>query len=120
MSTPISGQLSEKELRELKRLKLVREALDELKRRGIDADMPICPHCKSHRLVDLTSYFDLGYIGSFHPALYCLDCGWYGRIKFIMSNRPEHSAVLDDLRHAFSHLLEESLAIPDDEFIDGI
>jgi hypothetical protein len=120
MSEPKSGQLTEKELRDLKRMKVVKEALDELKRRGVEADMPICPHCKSHRVVDLTSYYDLGYIGSFHPALYCLDCGWFGRIKVYMSNRPESSAVLDDLRHAFSHLLEESLALPDDEFPDFV
>ena len=120
MATPISGQLSEKELRDLKRLKLVKEELDRLKREGVDAELPICPNCKSIRVIDLTSFSDLGYIGSFQPALYCLECGWYGRIKIVMSNRAESSAVLDDLRHAFSHLLEESLSMPDDEFEEFI
>jgi hypothetical protein len=102
-----SGILSQKELAELKRLKAVREALDELKRKGISADIPVCPNCKSVRLVDLTSYHDLGYIGSFQPAYYCLDCGWYGRVLTIMSNRPEEDAVLEDMRHTFPTMLED-------------
>ncbi len=101
-----TGQLSRKELQELRRLKAVREALDELKRKGVSADIAICPVCKSPRLVDLTSYHDLGYIGSFHPAYYCLDCGWYGRNLTIMTNRPEEDAVLNDLRNAFPPLME--------------
>ncbi len=106
MSQPVTGQLTRKELRELRRLKAVREALDELKKKGISADIAICPVCKSPRLVDLTSYHDLGYIGSFHPAYYCLDCGWYGRNLTIMTNRPEKDAVLNDLRNAFAPLME--------------
>jgi hypothetical protein len=106
MSQPVTGQLTRKELQELKRLKAVREALDELKRKGISADIAICPVCKSPRLVDLTSYRDLGYIGSFHPAYYCLDCGWYGRSLTIMTNRPETDAVLNDLKNAFPPLME--------------
>ncbi|MFX0055964.1 MAG: hypothetical protein ACFFAX_09445 [Promethearchaeota archaeon] len=103
-----SGQLSRKELEELKRMKAVREALDEFKRRGISADIPICPNCKSPRLVDLTSYYDLGYIGSFQPAFYCLDCGWYGRSITIMSNRPDPDAVLEDMKGAFAPLMDDS------------
>ena len=106
MSQPATGQLTRKELQELRRLKAVREALDKLKRKGISADIAICPVCKSPRLVDLTSYRDLGYIGSFHPAYYCLDCGWYGRSLTIMTNRPEKDAVLNDLRNAFAPLME--------------
>ena len=106
MSQPVTGQLTRKELQELRRLRAVREALDELKRKGISADIAICPVCKSPRLVDLTSYRDLGYIGSFHPAYYCLDCGWYGRNLTIMTNRPEEDAVLDDLRNTFAPLME--------------
>ncbi len=106
MSQPVTGQLTRKELRELRRLKAVREALDELKKKGISADIAICPVCKSPRLVDLTSYRDLVYIGSFHPAYYCLDCGWYGRNLTIMTNRPEKDAVLNDLRNAFAPLME--------------
>jgi hypothetical protein len=118
MAEPVSGQLSEKELRDLKRLRIVREALDEFKKKGISADIAVCPNCKSHRIIDLTSSFDLGFFGSFQPAYYCLDCGWYGRIITIMSNRPEPNAVLDDLREAFSYLLEESISMADDDFID--
>lgn len=103
-----SGQLSRKELEELKRMRAVREALDEYKRRGISADIPICPNCKSPRLVDLTSYHDLGYIGSFQPAFYCLDCGWYGRSITIMSNRPDRDAVLEDMKGAFAPLMDDS------------
>ena len=106
MSQPVIGQLSRKELQELRRLRAVREALDELKRKGISAEFAICPICKSPRVVDLTSYRDLGYIGSFHPAYYCLDCGWYGRSLTIMTNRPEEDAVLNDLRNTFAPLLE--------------
>ncbi|MHA1769743.1 MAG: hypothetical protein ACTSV3_07855 [Candidatus Thorarchaeota archaeon] len=106
MSEQISGRLTQKELQELRRLRLVREALDELKRRGVSADIPICPNCKSHRLIDLTSSRDLGFLGSFQPAYYCLDCGWYGRTLTIMSNRPEEDAVLEDMRGAFATLLE--------------
>jgi hypothetical protein len=100
-----TGQLSRKELEDLKRLKAVREALDEFKRRGISADIAVCPICKSHRLVDLTS-IDMGYLGFLQPAYYCLDCGWYGRIVTVMSNRPEKDAVLEDLRSAFVSLRE--------------
>lgn len=113
-----TGQLTRKELEELRRLKRVREALKEFKKRGISADIPICPVCKSHRLVDLTSYHDLGYIGSFQPAFYCLDCGWYGRRIVLMSNRPQHDAVLEDLRTTFPSLAEPAEEEPqyDDEF----
>lgn len=103
-----TGRLTRKELEELKRMRAVREALDEFKRRGISADIPICPNCKSPRLVDLTSYHDLGYIGSFQPAFYCLDCGWYGRSITIMSNRPESDAVLEDMKDTFSQLMDDS------------
>lgn len=106
MAEQTSGQLTQKELREFRRLKMVREALDELKRRGITADFPICPNCKSPRIIDLTSSRDLGFFGSFHPAYYCLDCGWYGRVLTIMSNRPEKDAVLEDMRGAFAPLLD--------------
>lgn len=106
-SQPISGQLSAKELRELKRLIAVRMALDEWKKKGLDVDIAVCPICKSPRLIDLTSSHDLGvFPGSFQPALYCLDCGWYGRIAPIMSNRPEQDAVLEDLQGAFAPLMD--------------
>ncbi|MFW9769236.1 MAG: hypothetical protein ACFFF9_16330 [Candidatus Thorarchaeota archaeon] len=107
MSKTLTGQLTEKELRELRRLKIVREALDRLKSKGISADLPICPVCKSPRLVDLTSAHDLGiFPGSFQPAFYCIDCGWYGRIAPVMSNRPQKDAVLEDLQGAFAPLMD--------------
>jgi hypothetical protein len=101
------GQLSQKELRDLKRLKIVRQALKELKKRGVSADIAVCPNCKSFRIIDLTSYHDLGFIGGFQPAYYCLDCGFYWRGEIIMSNRPEPDAVLRDLRTAFAPLLDD-------------
>ncbi len=107
MSETTTGQLTQRELRELRRLKAVREALDRLKRKGITADLPICQICKSPRLVDLTSAHDLGiFPGSFQPAFYCIDCGWYGRIAPVMSNRPQEDAVLEDLQGAFRPLME--------------
>ncbi len=117
LSTPQTlGQLSEKELREIRRLKAVREALDELKRKGIDADIIICPVCKSARLVQLTSFMDLGYIGSFQPAYYCLDCGWFGRFNITMSNRDLEKAILKDMSDAYPELLDEEEH--DDEIYD--
>ena len=107
MSSPTTGQLSRKELEELRRLLAVRQALDEWRKKGRDVDIPICPICKSPRLVDLTSAHDLGiFPGSFQPAFYCLDCGWYGRIAPVMSNRPEKDAVLEDLQGAFAPLMD--------------
>jgi uncharacterized protein YbaR (Trm112 family) len=106
-SRPITGQLSAKELRELRRLMAVRMALDEWKKKGIDMDIAVCPICKSPRLIDMTSSHDLGvFPGSLQPALYCLDCGWYGRIAPIMSNRPEQDAILEDLQGAFAPLMD--------------
>jgi hypothetical protein len=106
-SRPDTGQLSRKELEELRRLMAVQQALDEWKRKGFDVDIPICPICKSPRLVDLTSAHDLGiFPGSFQPAFYCIDCGWYGRIAPVMSNRPEKDAVLEDLQGAFAPLMD--------------
>ncbi|MFQ5832237.1 MAG: hypothetical protein ACE5H4_06025 [Candidatus Thorarchaeota archaeon] len=101
-----TGQLSRKELRDLKRMKMVKEALDELKRRGVDADIVICPNCKSPRVIDLTSYRDLGFLGTFQPAYLCLECGWYGRTLTIMTNRPEEDAVLEDMKGIFAPLME--------------
>jgi hypothetical protein len=119
MSRPVTGQLSRKELRELRRLMAVQQALDEWKRRGFDVDLPICPICKSPRLVDLTSAHDLGvFPGSLQPALYCIDCGWYGRIAPVMSNRPEKDAVLEDLQGAFAPLMDPN-ENPFPEDIDG-
>ncbi|OLS24648.1 MAG: hypothetical protein ThorAB25_23100 [Candidatus Thorarchaeota archaeon AB_25] len=121
-SRPETGQLSRKELEELRRLMAVRQALDEWKRKGFDVDIPICPICKSPRLVDLTSAHDLGiFPGSFQPAFYCIDCGWYGRIAPVMSNRPEKDAVLEDLQGAFAPLMnpkEDPLQSGIDEAID--
>lgn len=106
-SRPLSGQLSLKELQELRRLRAVRMALDEWKKRGIDVDIEVCPICKSPRVVKLTSAHDLGvFPGSFQPALYCIDCGWYGRIAPVMSNRPEQDAILEDLQGAFVSLMD--------------
>ncbi|MFW9834080.1 MAG: hypothetical protein ACFFEK_08810 [Candidatus Thorarchaeota archaeon] len=117
-----TGQLSRKELLELRRLKAVRQALDEWKKKGFDVDIPICPICKSPRLVELTSAHDLGvFPGSLQPAFYCIDCGWYGRITPIMSNRPEKDAVLEDLQEAFAPLMDPSehpLLDEADEVID--
>jgi len=112
----VSGQLSKEELRQLRRLRMVKEALEEYKRRGISADIPVCPACKSPRIVHLTSFQDLGYIGSFQPAYYCLDCGWYGRTLTIMTNRPEDDAVSEDLREAFPSLQEET---PEEDYPEG-
>lgn len=109
------GQLSERELQEIRRLRAVREALDEYKRRGIDADIVICPVCKSARLVQLTSFRDLGYIGSLQPAYYCLDCGWYGRFNITMSNRELEEAILEDLNETYPELREDN---EDVEIID--
>jgi hypothetical protein len=107
VSRPATGQLTRKELEELRRLKAVRQALDEWKKKGFDVDIPICPICKSPRLVDLTSAHDLGiFPGSLQPAFYCIDCGWYGRIAPVMSNRPESDAVLEDLQGAFAPLMD--------------
>ena len=107
VSRPATGQLTRKELEELRRLKAVRQALNEWKKKGFDVDIPICPICKSPRLIDLTSAHDLGiFPGSFQPAFYCIDCGWYGRIAPIMSNRPEKDAVLEDLQGAFAPLMD--------------
>jgi hypothetical protein len=89
-------------------MQAVREALDELKRKGIDAAIIICPVCKSPRLVQLTSFPDLGYIGSFQPAYYCLDCGWFGRFSVTMSNRELEEAVLQDMSDAHPDLLEDN------------
>lgn len=122
MSRPATGQLTRKELEELRRLMAVRQALDEWRRKGFDVDIPVCPICKSPRLVNLTSAHDLGvFPGSFQPALYCIDCGWYGRIAPVMSNRPEKDGVLEDLQDTFAPLMdpnEDPLLEEVDEVID--
>lgn len=106
-SRPISGQLTKKELQELRRLMAVRQALEEWKEKGMDVDIAVCPLCKSPRLINLTSSHDLGiFPGFLQPALYCIDCGWYGRIAPVMSNRPEKDAILEDLQGAFAPLLD--------------
>jgi hypothetical protein len=117
MSKPATGQLSRKELEELRRLMAVRQALNEWKQKGFDVDIPICPICKSPRLIDLTSAHDLGtFPGSFQPAFYCIDCGWYGRIAPVMSNRPQRDAVLEDLQGAFAPLMDPN----EDPFLDEV
>jgi hypothetical protein len=100
MSNQTTDQLTEKKLKELQRLKATRTALDELKKKGIFADIIICPECKSPRIQELTSFHDLGYIGSFQPMYFCKDCGWFGRLELTMSNRPLDEAILEDLKDA--------------------
>ena len=114
LTEQFSGQLTQKELRELKRLKVVREALDELKKKGVYTDIAVCPNCKSFRIIQLTSAFDLGVFGNFQPAYYCLDCGFYWRGEIIMSNRPEADAVLEDLKTAVPPLVDDSEESSDD------
>ncbi|MDH4212720.1 MAG: hypothetical protein ACFFCT_14395 [Candidatus Odinarchaeota archaeon] len=110
MSNQSQEQLTEKKLKELQRLKATRMALDELKKRGIFADFIICPECKSPRIQELTSFHDLGYIGSFQPMYFCKDCGWYGRLELTMSNRPLDEAILEDLKDvSLEHEIEEYL-----------
>jgi hypothetical protein len=117
LTEQISGQLTQKELRELRRLKVVREALDELKKRGVYADIAVCPNCKSFRIIQLTSSHDLGVFGNFQPAFYCLDCGYYWRGEIVMSNRPEADAVLEDLKTAFEPLMEDNEESSPDEIM---
>ena len=100
MSDQSQEQLTERRLKELQKLRATRMALDELKRRGIFADIIICPECKSPRIQELTSFHDLGYIGSFQPLYFCKDCGWFGRLELTMSNRPQDEAILEDLKEA--------------------
>ena len=108
MSNQSQEQLTEKKLKELQRLKATRMALDELKKRGIFADFIICPECKSPRIQELTSFYDLGYIGSFQPMYFCKDCGWFGRLELTMSNRPLDEAILEDMKDAaLEHEIEE-------------
>ncbi|MBN2228339.1 MAG: hypothetical protein JW779_02025 [Candidatus Thorarchaeota archaeon] len=111
MSDQAAKQLTEKQLKEVQRLKATRMALDELKKKGIFTDIIICPECKSPRIQEITSFQDLGYIGSFQPMYACLDCGWYGRLELTMSNRPMDDAILEDLRVA---TLEQDV----EEFLD--
>ncbi len=106
MSNSTINQLSREELRAFRRLRIVRTALDELKKKGISADFPVCPVCKSPRIINVRSSRDLGLLGGFQPAYYCVDCGWYGRAITIMSNRPENDAILEDMRGAFAPLLD--------------
>ncbi len=101
MAQRTSGQLTEKQLRELRRLEFVKHALEELRKRGITQDVPICPQCKSIRIIQITSAYNLGALGSFQPAYYCLDCGWFGRTLTIMTNRPENDAIMEDMMKAF-------------------
>jgi hypothetical protein len=113
MSDQSQEQLTEKKLKELQKLKATRMALDELKKRGIFADIIICPECKSPRIQEMTSFHDLGYIGSFQPMYFCKDCGWYGRVELTMSNRPLDEAILEDLKDAAEeHEIEEYLDDP--------
>ena len=119
MAEPVSGQLSKKELRDLRRMQLVREALDRYKKKGIPVDIPICPVCKNHRLVQLTAYHDLGYIGSFQPTWYCTDCGWWGRTLVIMSNKESNeAAVLEDMKGAFAPLMDPQESASDEILFD--
>jgi hypothetical protein len=100
-------QLSQEGLRQLNRLVLVQGILDERRKRGIYSDIVVCPVCKSTRVIEITSFNDLGYIGGFQPGYYCLDCGWYGRTIVIMTNRPENDAVLEDMQRAFGDLQDD-------------
>jgi hypothetical protein len=100
MSEQTTEQITQKKLKELQKLKATRMALDELKKKGIFADIIICPECKSPRIQELTSFSDLGYIGSFQPMYFCKDCGWFGRLELTMSNRPLDEAILEDLKDA--------------------
>ncbi|TFG32812.1 hypothetical protein EU527_09275 [Candidatus Thorarchaeota archaeon] len=119
MSNATMNQLSKEELRAFRRLHIVKSALDELKRRGITTDLPICPVCKSPRIIDVRSSRDLGLLGGFQPAYYCIDCGWYGRTIIIMSNRPENDAILEDMRDAFASLyISEDSHVSDDDWRD--
>jgi len=98
-----SSQLTEKQLKELQRLRANRMFLDELKKKGIFTSIIICPVCKSPRIQELTSFKDLGYIGSFQPMYFCLDCGWSGRLELTMSNKPLNEAILEDLKTGSLH-----------------
>jgi hypothetical protein len=116
MSEQTQKQLTEKQLKQLQKLKTTRMALDELKKKGIFADIIICPECKSPRIQELTSFHDLGYIGSFQPMYFCKDCGWYGRLELTMSNRPLDEAILEDLKD--SSLEDEFVEYLDDSILD--
>ncbi len=103
MRNTVGSVLSRRELVELRRLEFVRHALEEMKKKGISQDIPICPNCKSFRVIQITSQVDLGLLGALQPAYYCLDCGWYGRTLIVMTNRPDSDAVHRDMIETFGN-----------------
>ena len=75
-----------------KNLQKIKQRLDELKKKGLLIDVPICPECKSVNLQRITSSMgDMsGHLG-WLPVMYeCLDCGWRGRLEIIATNKPQN------------------------------
>ena len=61
------------------------EFLEELKRKGVNFDLRICPKCKSAsiQIMDV-----IGMYSSLSPTrIVCKNCGWVGRAVIEMTNR---------------------------------
>jgi transposase-like protein len=80
----------------------VTEALDELKKQGIDAEIQVCPRCKSPRLkrAQSTGGDMWGHLGMIQPSYECQDCGWQERIVLKATNKSMSVREVEIIREA--------------------
>jgi RNase P subunit RPR2 len=67
------------------------QRLDELKKKGKEVDVAVCPKCKSVNLRRVESIKGdmTGHLG-WLPVMYeCLDCGWRGRLEIFATNKKQ-------------------------------
>jgi predicted RNA-binding Zn-ribbon protein involved in translation (DUF1610 family) len=80
----------------------VTQALEELKQEGIQADLHVCPKCKSPKIRranasagDMTSH-----IGFLSPKYECPECGWQDRLVLKATNKPLTVRDVEIIREA--------------------
>jgi transposase-like protein len=88
----------------------VTEALEELKQQGIDAEIQVCPRCKSPRIkrAQSTGGDMWGHLGMIQPSYECQDCGWQERIVLKATNKPMSVREVELIREAMEIEDEES------------
>jgi hypothetical protein len=76
------------------------KVLEDLKEEKKVVAIQICPRCKSPRLRNRETWYDIGGAMGISPPRYrCLECGYLGRVVIEATNIDLDEEVLDDLVH---------------------
>ncbi|MFX1449358.1 MAG: hypothetical protein ACFFCM_00865 [Promethearchaeota archaeon] len=84
--------------------------LSDLAKEGKTVSIRICPRCKSPNIKWAPFQLDIFGHCSQIAKYECLNCGWVGRLKILMTNEPigeKEEEMLEDLHQMFEEDMEK-------------